>query len=456
MRLGIVFRTLCVLLATGLPFADRAFAQDAQGQDSVSYIRDAEIEGFIRTFATPIWKAAGLDPQAIHIYIVNDPTLNSFVAGGQNIFLNTGLLLRAETPNQLIGVIAHETGHIAGGHLARSEQALHNASIESIIALVAGAVAAAASRDVGAGAAAVVGGTSVAQRSFMSFSVAQEATADHAALNFLDRAHMSARGLLQFFEILQQQELLSAAHQSPFLRDHPLTAQRVQYVREHVATSPYSNVPDPPEWVEMDKIMKAKLNAFLDPPAQTLAQYKPDDTSVPARYARAIAYYRIPELPKALDAINALIHDYPKDPYYYELKGQMLFENGRVADAVAPYAEAVQIKPDEPLLRIELAQVQLETNNSALVPKALAQLNGAIHSEDRNPDAWRLLAVAYGRDGNMGMMTLSLAGQSMAQGDFKMARQQAERAAKLLKPGPERQRALDLAADAKRNQDQQN
>jgi predicted Zn-dependent protease len=439
------------LLATGLPFVDRASAQDSQ--DAPSYIRDAEIEGIIRTFATPIFKAAGLDPEAVHIYIVNDPTLNSFVAGGQNLFLNTGLLLRAETPNQLIGVIAHETGHIAGGHLARSEQALHNASIESIIALVAGAVAAAASRDPGAGAAAILGGSTVAQRSFMSFSVAQEATADHAALTFLDRSHMSARGLLQFFEILQQQELLSAAHQSPFLRDHPLTAQRVEYVRQHVATSPYSNAPDPPQWVEMFKIMKAKLSAFLSPPSQALAQYKADDHSVPARYARAIAYYRIPELQRALDLINGLIRDEPKNPYFYELKGQMLFENGHVSDAVAPYAEAVQLKPDVALLRIELAQVQLETNNPALVPKALAQLSGAVQSEDRNPEAWRLLAVAYGRQGKMGMMSLALANQGMAQGDYKMARQQAERATKLLPAGAERQRALDLAADAKRNQD---
>jgi predicted Zn-dependent protease len=414
-------------------------------------IRDAEIENTIRTFATPIWLAAGLDPQAIHIYIVNDPQLNSFVAGGQNIFINTGMLLKSDKPNQIIGVIAHETGHVAGGHLARAEEAMHNATIESIIGMVIGAAAAVAARGSPDAAAAVGAGAFVGQRSWLSFSVAQEASADHAALTFLDRAHMSAKGLLEFFEILQQQELLSAAHQSPFLRDHPLTEQRVEYVRDHVAHSPWSNAVDPPEWMLMHQVMKAKLIAFLGSPAQALAQYPEENKSVPARYARAIAYYRVPELKKALEIVDGLIHDFPTNPYFQELKGQMLFENGRVIDAVKPYQEAVRLKPDIPLLRLELAQVELETNDPALVPQALAMLREVVRFEDRNPEAWRQLAIAYGRSQNEGMMALALAQEGMAEGDFTMARQQAGRAAQKLPPGPERLLAQDIAADAKRS-----
>jgi predicted Zn-dependent protease len=290
----------------------------------------------------------------------------------------------------------------------------------------------------------------MAQRTFFQFSITQEASADQAALSYLDRTHQSARGLLQFFEILEQQELLSGGHQDPYLRTHPLTSQRVDYVRNHVLHSPYSDAKDPPEWIEMHKRIKAKLMAFLDPPAQTLAVYKADDTSVPARYARAIADYRTPDLKKAVPEIDALIRDYPKDPYFRELKGQMLFENGRVAEAVAPYEEAVNLKPDNALLRIELGQVLLETNNQALVPKALANLNDAIRFEDRNPDAWHFLAVAYGRGNNMGMMALSLAEEGIAGGDYTQARQQAARALQLLPAGPAKQRALDLQGEAKR------
>ncbi|HEV2548163.1 MAG TPA: M48 family metalloprotease [Stellaceae bacterium] len=444
----ILVRLLSIALVINLAFSGRARA------DEVNIIRDAEIENIIRTYATPIWRAAGVDPAAVHVYIVGDPTLNSFVAGGQNLFMNTGTILRSETPNQMIGIIAHETGHISGGHLARTDEALRNATIQSIIAMVAGLAATVAARNSesagGIGTAAVLGGQTVAQNSFLKFSITQEASADHAALTFLDQTQQSARGLLEFFEILEQQDLLSAAHQDPYVRTHPLTSQRVEYVRDHVLNSRFSNAKDPPELLEQHKRMKAKLAAFLQPPQQTLGAIKADDNSVAARYARAVAYYRIPDLKKAVPVIDGLIADYPNDPYFHELKGQMLFENGHIADAVAPYEQAVKLNPTNALLRMELGQVQLETNDPKLVPKALTHLTEAVRFEDRNPDAWRFLAIAYGRSDNIGMMALALAEQGIAGGDFPQARQQAARALKLLPAGPAKQRALDIQSEAKR------
>jgi predicted Zn-dependent protease len=300
------------------------------------------------------------------------------------------------------------------------------------------------------GAAAILGSASVAQRSFFAFSITQEASADQAALTFLDRSGQSARGLLQFFEILQQQEVLTAGHQDPYMRTHPLTDQRVEYVREHVLHSRFSDVPDPPAWIELHKRMKAKLAAFLGSPPQVLAGIKADDNSVSARYERAIAYYRVPDLKQAVPMIDGLIQDYPRDPYFRELKGQMLFENGRIGEAVAPYEEAVRLDPQSALLRVEVAQVQLETNDDALVPKALANLNEAVRFEDRNPEAWRFLAIAHGRSNNMGMMALALAEEGIADGNYGEARQQAARALKLLPAGPAKQRALDIQEEAKR------
>jgi predicted Zn-dependent protease len=444
----ILVKLLSVALVINLAFSGRARADD------VSIIRDAEIENIIRTYATPIWRAAGVDPAAVHVYIVSDPQLNSFVAGGQNLFMNSGTILRSETPNQLIGIIAHETGHIAGGHLARTDEALRNATIQSIIALVAGVAATVAARNSegagGVGTAAVLGGQGVAQRSFLQFSITQEASADQAALTFLDRTQQSARGLLEFFEILQQQELLTAAHQDPWIRTHPLTAQRVEYVREHLRHSRFADAKDAPELLDLHKRMKAKLAAFLQPPQQTLSALKADDNSVAARYARAVAYYRIPDLKKAVPVIDGLIAEFPNDPYFHELKGQMLFENGHIAEAVAPYEQAVKLNPTNALLRMELGQVQLETNDPKLVPKALTHLTEAVRFEDRNPDAWRFLAIAYGRSDNIGMMALALAEQGVSAGDFTQARQQAARALKLLPAGPAKQRALDIQSEAKR------
>jgi predicted Zn-dependent protease len=446
LRVRIVLRTLCLVVATVC-----SLVRQAGAQDQLSFIRDAEIENIIRGWWTPIILAAGLDPQAVHIYIVNDPTLNSFVAGGQNLFLNTGTLLRSASPNQIVGIMAHETGHIAGGHLSRSEEAMHNATIASIIAMAAGVIAAGASRNPDAAAAGILGGAGVGERSFLAFSVTQEASADHAAMTFLDRAHLSARGLLEFFGILEQEELMTGEREDPYLRTHPLTSDRVNYVREHVEHSPWSDVPDPPEWIAQHKLMKAKLDAFLSPPATALSHYKPDDNSVPARYARAIAYYRIPQLDKALEIINGLIKDEPDDPYFEELKGQMLFENGRVKDAIGPYERSVALNPDSALLKIELAQVQLEAEDPTQVPKALTLLNSASPFEGDNGDLWRLLAIAYGRSNNMGMAALSLAEQGMADGEWNNARLEAARALKLLPPGAQRQRAQDIADDARRS-----
>jgi predicted Zn-dependent protease len=442
----ILGRFLGVLLLTCLA------ARSAAAED-LNYIRDAEIESTLRTLYTPILRAAGLDPAAVHIYLVNDARLNSFVAGGQNIFINTGTITRSETPNQLVGIVAHETGHIAGGHLIRGEQAMHDASIESIIAMVVGAGVAAASHGSGAGGAAVLSGEAVGIRSYLAFSVAQEATADQAALNFLDKTHQSSRGLLQFFQILEGQEILSGALQSPYMRTHPLTSQRVEYVKNHVDHSPYSDVPDPPDWIELHKRMKAKLVAFLSGPGQTLQQYPETDTSVSGRYARAVAYYRVPELKKALVVIDSLIQDEPKNPYFHELKGQMLFENGRVRDAVGPYQESVRLAPDVALLRVELAQVEIEANDEALNRDALVQLKSSVNYENRNPDTWRFLAIAYGRTGDIGNSALALAEQAMATGDKAMARQQAQRALKLLPAGSQgRLRAEDIQLEAQRKQ----
>jgi len=388
-----------------------------------NFIRDTEIEADIRTMVTPIWKAAGLEPSALHVYLIEDKQLNSFVAGGQNEFINSGLIMRAETPNQLLGVLAHETGHIAGGHLTRAQEAVRNASIEGIIAMVLGAAASV----VGRNGAALLGAEGVAQRAFMQYSVTQEASADQAALTFLDRAGQSSRGLLQFFQILQGEELLSGVRQDPYLRTHPLTSQRIEYVRNHVEHSRFSDVPDSSANVEMLKRIKVKLGAFTAPPSSTLAAYPESDQSVLARYARAIAYYRIPKLEKALP-----IRDYPNDAYFRELKGQMLFENGRIAEAAQPYEEAVRLAPGAPLLRISLAQVYVESSDPKVNKRAIAYLNDALRTEDKETTGWHLLATAYGRDNQFGMAALALAEEGLSAGKKKDATQQAIRAKALL------------------------
>ncbi len=443
-------RKIILLVAAIVAAAPVAAAHGGDSsEDHVSLLRDTEIEGDIHRMMTPVWKAAGLDPDAVHVYLVSDNSINSFVAAGQNIFINSGLLLRADTPNQLIGVLAHETGHIAGGHLYKGAEAMHNASIEEIIAMAAAVAATVAGRGTGGGSA-LLGAAGVGQRAYLGFSVTQEATADHAAMNYLDATHQSARGLLQFFEKLQSEEMLLGEHEDPYLIDHPLTQERIDYVRDHVERSPYSNASDPPAFVEMLKRIKVKLAAFTESPGTTLGKYPEQDRSPLARYARAIAYYRMPELQKALAVIDGLIRDYPSDPYYRELKGQMLFENGHVADAVGPYEQAMRLDPSAPLLRIELAQVYIENHNPAQNKLAIAYLSDALRNEDKDVDAWHFLATAYGRNNQMGMAALSLAEEALAADNKHNALAESSRALHLLPQGSaERARAQQIQSQAK-------
>lgn len=432
------------------PPATPARAQQEEAPAALNVVRDTEIENAIRTLETPVWHAAGLEPNDVGIYLVKDKQINSFVAGGQMVFINTGLIERAETPNQLIGVIAHETGHIVGGHLLRTKQALHNAGIEEILAAVAAVGVAVAGRS----GAPFYGVAGVGERAFARFSVGQEATADHAAMNFLDRACQSARGLLQFFQILQTTELLAGDNEHAWVRTHPLTSQRIEYVRDHVEHARCSGVKDSPASVELLRLIKMKLHAFLDPPSTTLAAYPESDKSVLARYARAIAYYRIPDLAKALPEIDGLIRQFPDNPYYRELKGQMLFENGHTREAIPAYEAAVRLMPAAPLLRIELSQTYIESGDPGLDKRAIAYLEDASRKEGREGEVWHFLAVAYGRDHQMGMAALSLAEEALADGKKKDAVQQSDRAMHLLaRAAPGYARAWEIHREARQSDD---
>jgi predicted Zn-dependent protease len=425
-----------------------AFSLPAAAQ-RVSLIRDAETENTIREYATPIFHAAGLATHDVSIFLVRDARINAFVAGGQKLFMHTGLILRSDTASQVIGVIAHETGHIAGGHLSRLQDELRGANAIAILSMVLGAAAAVATGNSEAGIAVMGAGTSIAQSNVLSYSRGQESAADQAGLTFLDRAGLSGRGLLEFFEILSNQEMLSDARQSPYLRTHPLTRERVDAVRASLRSARYAEAKVSPDLERMHRRMKAKLFAFIEQPGRTLQTYPDSDTSEAARYARAIAYYRIPDMRRAVPAIDALIADYPQDAYYRELKGQMLFENGRVAEAADSYAGAMRLMPGAPLIRVGLAQAQIELDRPDETRKALANLNASVQVDRDHGLAWRLLAIAHGREGRVGEAALALAEQAMAEGRKRDAGQQAVRAQRLLAEGsPGWLRAQDIKIES--------
>ena len=434
-RLTLLILGLLAAAATGLGAPARA------GQ--VSFIRDAEIESTIRSYATPLFEAAGLDAASVEVHLINDRKINAFVAGGKKLFINTGLLTAASSSNQLIGVIAHETGHIAGGHLARTHDALRDANTAAILAYVLGAAAIVAGA-ADAGAAVILGGSAAAQQTLLKYSRAQEQSADQFAVTTLDRTGQSARGLLEFLEILEDQEVLVASRQDPYLRTHPLVRDRIGFVRNHVATSAYSDAPPDAGQAAKFARMNAKLLGFLNPRV-ALKTYPESDASVAARYARAIAHYRRTDISRALDEIESLIAEIPGDGFFHELKGQILFENGRVADAAAAYADAVALLPGEPLIRVGLAQAMVESGDVAALDGAVEHLETAVRQDAENVLAWRLLSIAYGRTDRLGLSWLASAERAMLVGRHRDAAGFAKRANKMLPNGsPGQLRAEDI------------
>jgi predicted Zn-dependent protease len=423
-----------------------AFAPTLAAAAAPSLVRDAEIESYLHDYTAPIFGAAGIDPASVHVYIVNDPRINAFVAGGMNLFLHTGLLMRAQTANQVIGVIAHETGHIAGGHLVRSKDVQRAATIEAIVAMVLGIGAGIASGDPNVGAAGTMAGPALAATQLLKYTRTQEASADSAGLGFLDATGQSARGMYEMFEILLHDSVLTgSATENPFLQTHPLTQQRMDHIQQYMATSPYTNAPLNPQLEEDQRRMRAKILGFMNPLDDVMKAYPPSDNSFAARYARAIAWYRAADLAKAVPAVDLLIQEEPNNPFLKELKGQMLFENGRTADSIVAYRQAVKLKPDSPLLRIGLAQSLIETNEGPSNAEAIQHLEVATGLEPRNIQGWRLLTVAYGRNDQLPMVALAQAEIAMLQGDNRKAKEYARRAQDGLKPGsPGALRAEDI------------
>lgn len=446
-----IITLVCLALLALAPFR----AATAQQGQRLNLIRDAEIENTIRTFTIPIWKAAGLDPNGVEIMLVQDGSLNAFVAGGQRIFINTGLIMRTERPNQLIGVMAHESGHIAGGHLARMQEELRSLStlqiLETILAggAMAGGMAGGASA--GGSGGGHGGGTSrpMAPGSLMSFlkyTQTQESAADQAAITYLQRTGQSPKGTVEFLRYLQREEKLAISRRDPYLTTHPLTPERISAFEQAAASSPYANTPDTPQFLMLHQRMVAKLYGFVAPDI-ALQRYVEGDRSLPARYARAIALYRKGDLGSALLTIDGLLKEYPNDPYFHEVRAQMLYENGRAAESIPSYRRAVQLAPSAAILKIDFARALLDVNTPDNDREAMRNLDLAMQQEADNFELWRLMASGYSKLGNQGMTSLARAEMASLRGQRAEAQSHAETASRQLTPGtPAWQRAQDLKA----------
>ncbi len=399
-----------------------------------SILRDAETEAFLRHISEPIFLAAGLTPSSVKIYLIGDKSLNAFVTGGQNIFIHSGLIMASDDVNQLLGVIAHETGHIAGGHLSRRGEGTTAASNMSILSMVLGAAAIlAGGTDAGMGI--FMAGQTVAQRQYLAYSRVQESTSDQAGALYLRKAGISGQGLVQFFNRLRNQEILAQVRQDPYVRTHPLNRQRILALENAVTTSPYYKTPPNPEDNEVFNRIKAKLYGYLEGPVQTLRKYPVSDTSVAARYARVYAYHKDLEWDLALQESDALLAIEPNNPYFYEIKGQILFENGKVLDALPVLEKAIKFAPHETLVATAFGQALVSLEDKQRMMQAIPILEDAVRRDSSNSFAWFNLAKAYSWTGDDAKASLATAERFFAIGNPIQSMVHARRAVDMLKPG---------------------
>ena len=430
-------RALSLLTAVAIAAVPAAAPVRAQEQvtSGLPIIRDTEIENLLRDYATPILKAAGLAQQNIKVIVLNDRSFNAFVMDGRHIFINAGALFDAKTPNEVIGVLAHETGHLAGGHLMRLREKMAQAQTQSIVAMLLGVGAMVAGATAGRntsvgqlGGAAVMAPQSAILHSLLAYVRTQEDQADHAGVKFLTMTHQSARGMLDLFKRLSNEMLFGLSRADPYLQTHPLPPDRVAALEVMAKASPYWDVKDPPALQLRHDMVRAKLSGFLEGADTVARRYPPSDQSLPARYARAIATYRHSDLRAAIVQMDGLIRAEPDNPYFYELKGQALLEGGHAAEAVAPLRSAVRLSHHAPLIDILLGQALIGTNNPKLADEAVGLLSEALRTEPETPAAYMQLAMAYGRKGDIPHADLASAQAAFARGDVKTAKQLAERA----------------------------
>ncbi len=424
-----------------------AAAQPAEAQ---SILRDSETEQLFNDLSKPLIEAAQLDPKVVKVVMINDPEINAFVAQGQVVYIHSGLLIASDNANQLQGVIAHELGHVAGGHSIRMYDGMKKASVIQILSLVLGGLAMAA----GAGEAAMgvlAAGQQAAMGNFLSFTRAQETTADQAGAAYLARAGVSGRGSLDFFKKLQNQEFRLAVYATDsYDRTHPLSSERITALRtNYEKDAAWSNPTDPRLEARFQRV-RAKLAGYISDPQQVLARYPESDKSIPAHYARAYAYHRQAYRDKALAESDALLATAPTDPFFLELKGQVLLESGRPQEAVAPLREAVSAAPNQPMIAAMLGHALIATEKQDNYPEAEKVLKTAVNRDNDNPFAWYQLGVIYDRKGDIARAALATAERYNLEGNAKLALVSAETALRGIPSGtPDYLRAQDIAMVSK-------
>ncbi len=224
---------------------------------------------------------------------------------------------------------------------------------------------------------------------------------------------------------IQKKNRMEGISERDYYRTHPLTDERISFLEK---ASRESEAPRQGNQEKEFQRIKAKLFAYTEEPRQTFLKYPANDRSVPARYAQAIAYFKQLKMKEATAKIDGLINEEPQNPYFWELKGQMLLETGKIDAAVSAYRQALKRQPASSLFKINLSQAMLENNPGPAELKEIIRMLNQVLIYNRENYAWLLLARAYGLQNDIANSSYAAAEFSLLGNDVAMAKRQAENA----------------------------
>ena len=430
-----------VWLASAVLIAAQLAVSTAQAQRQISVFRDAEVEALIEDYVTPILRAAGIRGSSIQIVLVNERDFNAFVADGRRIFINLGVMLQSDTPNEVIGVLAHETGHLAGAHLTRLREQISRSQVISAISMLASAAAMAAAVSSGNSEAAALGagiaisGQTAAQRSLLAYQREEELAADRAAITYLNATGQSARGMLEVFGRFADQTMFTGRFVDPYVLSHPMARDRINQIETLARRSPHFGRVDPPELQLRHDMALARLTALLDGERTVMRRYPSSDTSLPARYARALVEGRTGSARRAIDQLDQLIAVQPSNPFFWEARGTIQFDSGNPRDAARSWARALELAPNNSMIRVFYGAALVETGDASVLPTAIGELERGLANDQTLSFGYRFLGQAYARSGDTAMAQLASGLEAFARGDIEGAKGFAARAQQNLPRG---------------------
>ena len=413
----------------------------------LNVIRDAETENLFKEIAIELMKGSKFDAKQISFFIDNQDYINAFVVPGQKIFLTTQLIIQSKRIDDLAGVIGHEIGHIVGGHFSKRMKITEKTSMINIISsiLAAGALAVGAGP---AGTAILLGGQNLGTGKLLSFSRTQESLADQTAIRLMKKSGFSLDGMLNIFKILERNESLKKIN--PYFLTHPLSSERKKVIKLNLLNQ---NIKEFHSLNAKFSLVKAKVNGFFLEEEELNILY-PSLSTIESLYAFSFRNYKIGKIGDAIKLINECIKIDEENPYFYELKGQILFESGKTFESIYAFRKAKELKPDEKSFNLFLAKSLYHSKKDSFLNESIELLWNYIKNDDFPYEAWHYLGLNYGKKKKFDLSSYALAEKYLLVNEFKNAKIHIKRVKKISKDRVLLNKILDLEEEIKKRERQ--